>query len=54
VQLLEFDQRGAIVWQWSRPEMISSLQGVLILDGLEVRGPHDERGGIMAPLALVG
>ena len=53
VQLLEFDQRGAIVWQWSRPEMISSLQGVLVLDGLDVHVPHDERGGIMAPLAPV-
>ncbi len=50
IQLLEFDRRGEIVWQWSRAEMISSLQGVLVLDGLDTSQLHDERGGMMLPL----
>ncbi len=50
VQLLEFDAAGAIVWQWSEAAMISSLQGVIVLDGLDPRVLHDERTGVMAPL----
>jgi hypothetical protein len=50
VQLLEFDRTGAIVWQWSEAEKISSLQGVLVLDGLNTAVLHDERNGIMEPL----
>ena len=51
VQLLEFDKSGVIVWQWSESEKISSLQGVLVLDGLDTAVIHDERNGIMEPLA---
>ncbi len=50
VQLLEFDRAGAVVWQWSEAKLISSLQGVLVLDGLDVSVLHDERNGVMAPL----
>jgi hypothetical protein len=50
VQLLEFDPDGAIVWQWSDASMISSLQGVLVLDGLDPTRLHDERTGVMAPV----
>jgi hypothetical protein len=50
VQLLEFDAAGEIVWTWSQAELISSLQGVLVLDGLDVSRLHDERRGVMQPL----
>lgn len=50
VQLLEFDPAGEIVWTWSRAEWISSLQGVLVLDGLDLNRLHDERQGVMQPL----
>lgn len=50
VQLLEFDGRGEVVWSWSQPEMISSLQGVLVLDDLDLSKLHDERNGIMQPV----
>ena len=50
-QLIEFDLSGEIVWSWSRAELISSLQGVMVLDGLDLSRLHDERSGIMAPLA---
>ena len=49
VQLLEFDAAGEIVWQWSDSSRISSLQGVLVLDGLDLDVLHDEREGVMAP-----
>jgi hypothetical protein len=54
IQLLEYDKAGAIVWQWSKPEIISSIQGVLVLDNLNTRLLHDERNGIMEPLPEAG
>jgi hypothetical protein len=50
VQLLEFDRAGVIVWTWSEAKRISSLQGVLVLDGLDPAVLHDEREGVMAPI----
>jgi hypothetical protein len=51
VQLLEFNPVGGIVWSWSKADLISSLQGVLVLDGLDTTKLHDERNGVMQPLA---
>lgn len=50
VQLLEFSPRSEIVWSWSKEGLISSLQGVLVLDGLNTTKLHDERDGVMKPL----
>jgi hypothetical protein len=47
IQLLEFNTEGGIVWQWSKADLISSLQGVLVLDGLDTTKLHDERNGLM-------
>ncbi|MEI6078658.1 MAG: hypothetical protein WCS94_23980 [Verrucomicrobiota bacterium] len=49
VQLLEFESDGQIVWSWSKADLISSLQGVLVLDGLDTAKLHDERNGVMSP-----
>jgi len=49
VQLIELDKAGNIVWQWSDSSVISSLQGILILDGLDTQVLHDEREGVMKP-----
>jgi hypothetical protein len=50
VQLLEFNSAGEIVWSWSKADLISSLQGVLVLDGLDTSKLHDERSGVMSPI----
>ncbi len=50
VQLFELDAKSAIVWQWSEAKLISSLQGVLVLDGLDLSKLHDERNGVVAPV----
>jgi hypothetical protein len=50
VQLFELDRDAKIVWQWSEAKIISSLQGVIVLDGLDTGVLHDERDGVMAPL----
>jgi hypothetical protein len=50
VQLLEFNGAGEIVWSWSKADLISSLQGVLVLDGLGTSKLHDERSGVMSPV----
>lgn len=50
VQLVQFDRTGTIVWRWSDARIISSLQGILVLDGLDLTKLHDEREGVMRPL----
>ena len=50
LELLEFDAAGAIVWSWNKPALISSLQGVLVLDSLNTNLLYDDRNGLMAPL----
>jgi hypothetical protein len=51
VQIVEFAPDNSIVWQWSDRHNVSSIQGVLILDGLDTSRLHDERTGLMKPLA---
>jgi hypothetical protein len=50
-QIVEFDPKGAIVWHWGDQAFVSSLQGVLVLDGLNTAQLYDERNGTMEPLA---
>jgi len=50
-QIIEFNPAGdAIVWEWSDAKIISTLQGVLVLDGLDTSLLYDEREGLMKPL----
>lgn len=51
IQLLEFNPRGEVAWAWSGANLISSLQGVLVLDGLDTALLHDEREGVMRPVS---
>jgi hypothetical protein len=54
IQMVEIDPSGdptKLLWQWSPPDIISSLQGVLVLDGLDTTKLHDERNGLMEPVA---
>jgi hypothetical protein len=50
IQLLEFDCAEEIVWSWSKADLISSLQGVLVLDGLDTTKLHDEHSGMLSPV----
>jgi hypothetical protein len=50
IELLEFNSAGTIVWQWNKASIISSLQGVLILDSLNTSLLFDDRNGVMTPL----
>jgi hypothetical protein len=49
-ELIEFDAQGTIVWTWDKPSLISSLQGVIILDSLDTKLLYDDRNGTMSPL----
>src|SRR5450432_2290697 len=41
IQILEFDPAGAVAWFWKQdPTIVSSLQGLLVLDGLDPRFLH--------------
>jgi hypothetical protein len=50
-QLIELDPQGNLVWEWSDRAFVSSLQGVLVLDGLDRSVLNDERHGVMAPVS---
>ena len=54
IALLEFNSTGTIVWQWNKSTIISSLQGVLVLDSLNTNLLYDDRNGVMVPLATTG
>jgi len=49
-QIVEFNQQSEIIWSWSDRAFVSSLQAVLVIDGLDTTQFHDERSGSVAPL----
>lgn len=50
IQVIEMDTTGKLVWQYKQdPARISSLHGVLILDGLDTGRGYDEPEGVQAP-----
>ena len=49
-QIVEFNPKGEIVWHWGDQAFVSSIQGVLVLDGLNTAVLQDERNGVMEPL----
>lgn len=52
VQLLEFTPGGKLAWSWKQdPEKFSSIQGVIVLDGLDTKYLHVENErGVLAPV----
>ena len=51
LQLLEYDSAGALVWSWKQdPNLLSSLHGVIVLDGLDTTKLHDDVNGVLAPV----
>ena len=52
VQLLEYTPDGKLAWSWKQdPEKFSSLQGVIVLDGLDTKYLHIENEkGVLAPI----
>ena len=51
-QLLEFSPDGRLVWSWKQnPERFSSLQGVIVLDDLDISKLHvEDARGVPAPV----
>ena len=52
VQLLEYGPNGQLVWSWKQdPAKYSSLQGVIVLDGLNLETLHvEDANGMLAPV----
>jgi hypothetical protein len=51
IQLLEYDRSGVLVWKWKqRATVVSSLHGVLVIDGLDTSKLHDDVNGVLAPV----
>lgn len=53
-QLLEYSPKGKLVWLWKQdPAKFSSLQGVIVLDGLDVTRLHaEDADGRLAPVIV--
>jgi hypothetical protein len=51
-QLLEYNSEGKLIWSWKQdPTKYSSIQGVILLDGLDVKKLHVEDGsGKLSPV----
>ena len=50
-QILEYNPKGELVWSWKQdPEKFSSLQGIIVLDGLDTKYLHveDDKGVLSA------
>lgn len=51
LQLLEYDSAGALVWSWKQdPNLVASLHGVIVIDGLDTTKLHDDVNGVLAPV----
>jgi hypothetical protein len=52
IQLLEYTPEGKLAWSWTQdPGKFSSLQGVIVLDGLDVSRLHVENdAGVLTPV----
>jgi len=51
IQLLEYDQTGLLVWKWKQnAKIVSSLHGVMVLDGLDTSKLHDDVNGVLSPV----
>ena len=52
IQLLEYTPEGKLVWSWKQdPAKFSSLQGVVVLDGLDLNFLHiEDASGKLAPV----
>lgn len=53
IQLLEYSPKGNVVWSWQQdPANYSSLQGVIVLDGLNTEKLHvEDNNGILSPVS---
>lgn len=53
-QLLEYDPSGKLVWSWKQdPAKFSSLQGVIVLNGLNTKKLHVEgENGVLVPVKV--
>lgn len=51
-QLLEYTPQGKLVWSWKQdPAKYSSLQGIIVLDGLNLKKLHvEDKNGVLAPV----
>ncbi|MBC8052407.1 MAG: hypothetical protein H7Y13_05040 [Sphingobacteriaceae bacterium] len=54
IQILEFSPKGKLVWSWKQdPAKFSSLQGVIVLNGLDLNKLHVEnREGVLTPVNM--
>lgn len=51
-QVLEYSPSGDLVWQWKQdPKKFSSLQGIIVLDGLDLSRLHvEDKNGVLKPV----
>jgi len=49
VQLVEYTPAGELVWKWHDAQLAGSLDGIIVLDGLDPAVLHDDVSGVLQP-----
>lgn len=50
VQLVQYDPAGHVVWKWHDPERAGSINGVIVLDGLDTAKLHADTSLVLGPV----
>ncbi len=48
IQVIEYDPGGTMVWHWKDTTRISSIHGVLVIDGCDTERLYDDLNGVLA------
>jgi hypothetical protein len=49
-QLVQYNSAGRVVWKWHDPQRAGSINGVLVLDGLDTSRLHDDASLVLGPV----
>ena len=50
VQIVEFDSQGKVVWKWHDPQQAGSIDGLIILDELDITLLNDDVSSVVGPV----
>jgi hypothetical protein len=49
-QLVEYSPQGQVLWKWHAPQRAGSIDGVIVVDGLDLSQLHDDVSGVLGPV----
>jgi hypothetical protein len=49
-QIVQYNAAGRLVWKWHDPQRAGSINGVIVLDGLDTNLLHDDASSVLGPV----